>query len=152
MRDEKLNRNTKHFFHRPFTTFATLTLLFVMSGCGPVESNSVKLQDHAWTWLKTIYNNDTSKEPKQSGAFTLTFSDDNRVNGTTDCNRFFGPVTVKDHKLSFAEHMAMTRMFCEGSQEMEFIGMLQQVRSFFINDQGQLILELKYDTGSMIFD
>ena len=47
--------------------------------------------------------------------------------------------------------MAMTRMLCDGSQEMEFVQMLQNVYSYFFTGNGRLVLELKYDSGSIIF-
>ena len=83
--------------------------------------------------------------------FTLSFTKEGQVSGTTDCNSFHGTVTVEKHKIHFGENMAMTRKFCEGSQEMEFIEMLQNASSFFFTSRGQLIMELKYDSGSMIF-
>ena len=118
---------------------------------GEADPNRMTLQMHTWTWIKTVFNNDTAKEPQQAGDFTLSLTEDGQVSGTTDCNSFHGTVTVEKHKIHFGENMAMTRKFCEGSQEMEFIGMLQNVSSFFFTSRGQLIMELKYDSGSMIF-
>ena len=118
---------------------------------GEADPSRMTLQMHPWTWIRTVFNNDTLKEPKQAGDFTLNFTKDGRVVGTTDCNRFHGSVTVEKHKIHFGEKMAMTRKYCEGSQEMEFIEMLQNASSFFFTSRGQLIIELKYDSGSMIF-
>ena len=42
-------------------------------------------------------------------------------------------------------------MDCEQSQEMEFAKMLQETQSFLFTNRGELILELKLDTGSVIF-
>jgi heat shock protein HslJ len=47
--------------------------------------------------------------------------------------------------------MAMTKMYCEGSQETEFVKMLLEVRSYFFTSKGQLILEIKFDSGVMKF-
>ena len=118
---------------------------------GEADPNRMTLQMHPWTWINTVFNNDTAKEPKQVGDFTLSFTKEGQVSGTTDCNSFHGTVTVEKHKIHFGENMAMTRKFCEGSQEMEFIEMLQNASSFFFTSRGQLIMELKYDSGSMIF-
>ena len=118
---------------------------------GEADPSRMTLQMHPWTWTSTVFNNDTAKVPKQAGDFTLSFTEDGQVSGTTDCNSFHGKVTVEKRKIHFGENMAMTRKFCEGSQEMEFIGMLQNVSSFFFTSRGQLIMELKYDSGSMIF-
>ena len=118
---------------------------------GEADPNRMTLQMHTWTWIRTVFNNDTVKEPKQAGDFTISFTNEGQVSGTTDCNSFHGTVTVGKHKIHFGEKMPMTRKFCEGSQEMEFIEMLQNASSFFFTSRGQLIIELKYDSGSMIF-
>jgi heat shock protein HslJ len=118
---------------------------------GGADPDRMTLQMHTWRWVKTAYNNDSVKQPVKPGSFTLTFGEDGRVSGTTDCNSFQGTVTVEEHRIRFDENMAMTRMFCEGSQESEFIRMLQSVQSFFFTSRGQLIMELKYDSGSMFF-
>lgn len=117
---------------------------------GEADPSRMTLEMHTWTWVKTIYNNDTTKVPAREKAFTLTFMD-GRVSGNTDCNSFNGAYTVEDKKIRFNEEMAMTRMFCEGSQETEFVQMLLNVNSYFFTSRGQLVLELKYDSGSMIF-
>jgi heat shock protein HslJ len=45
--------------------------------------------------------------------------------------------------------MMSTRMYCEGSQEQLFSKMLENVSSYLFTDDGQLVLELKYDSGSI---
>jgi heat shock protein HslJ len=62
-----------------------------------------------------------------------------------------GGYIVTDNRIEFG-NLAATRMYCEGSQEDLFAGMLENVTSYFIDDAGRLILELKYDSGSMIFN
>ena len=118
---------------------------------GEADPDRMTLQMHRWTWIKTVFNNDTVKEPVQAGSFILSFGENGRVSGTTDCNSFHGTVTVEKHKIHFGENMAITRRFCAGSQDMEFIEMLQNTNSFFFTSRGQLVMELKYDSGSMIF-
>ena len=147
---------------------SSVTIVMLLIGCQKKENaeqmsettfqqsttnmSIMNLQIRTWTWVRTIYNNDTVKKPEVADAFTLTFSDDDQVEGTTDCNSFFGKVIVERHKIKFDEQMAMTRKYCEDSQELEFISMLQNVNSFFFNDNKELIMELKYDSGSMIFN
>lgn len=46
--------------------------------------------------------------------------------------------------------MIATRMHCEGSQEQLFAHMLENVGSWFIDQDDRLILELKFDSGSVI--
>lgn len=118
---------------------------------GEADPDRMTLQMHTWTWIKTVFNNDTVKQPKNAGAFTLTFGERGEVSGTTDCNSFQGKVIIEGKNIQFGENMAMTRKFCPDSQELEFIGMLQNVNSFFFTSRGQLIMEIKYDSGSMFF-
>ncbi len=108
------------------------------------------LEMHTWTWVETAYNNDTVVQPNEKEAFTLTFAD-GRVQGTTDCNGFSGAYTTDERKIRFDDKMAMTKMYCEGSQETEFVKMLLEVRSYFLTSKGQLILEIKFDSGIMRF-
>lgn len=103
-----------------------------------------------WLWQKTLYNNDTSIEPKEADAFTITFAEGQRAQIGTDCNRIQARYTVKGNTIEFSELLA-TRMFCEESQEQVFADMLKNVNAYFFNNRNQLILELKFDSGSMIF-
>jgi heat shock protein HslJ len=114
-------------------------------------STQVGLQAKTWTWVTTVYNNDTAQTPNEADAFTMTFTDEGRVRVTTDCNNMQGSYAVNDHRIEFSQ-MAATRMYCEGSQEDLFAKMLENVTSYFIDDDGRLILELKYDSGSVIFN
>jgi len=114
------------------------------------DPNGMTLGMHTWTWIETVYNNDTVKQPAEKEAFTLTFVE-GRVQGATDCNRFSGAYSVDDRKIQFDDKMAMTKMYCEGSQEAEFVKMLLEVRSYFFTDEGELIFEIKFDSGIMRF-
>ena len=117
---------------------------------GEANPDSMTLGMHRWTWIETAYNNDTVVQPNEKEAFTLTFVD-GRVQGTTDCNGFSGAYTADDHRIRFDDKMAMTRMYCENSQETEFVKMLLEVRSYFFTSKGQVIFEIKFDSGIMRF-
>jgi heat shock protein HslJ len=117
---------------------------------GEADPNRMSLGMHTWTWVETAYNNDTVVQPNEQEAFTLTFAD-GRVRGTTDCNGFGGAYTVDGHKIQFDDKMAMTKMYCEGSQETEFVKMLLNVGSYLFTNKGELILEIKFDSGIMKF-
>ena len=117
---------------------------------GEADPARMTLQMKTWVWLRTLYNDDSIHTPDQPEAFTLTFTNDERVQVTTDCNNMQGGYEVTDNRITFAQ-MISTRMFCEGSQEQLFAGMLENVSSYFFDSRGQLILEIKYDSGSMIF-
>jgi heat shock protein HslJ len=124
---------------------AAAILFLAAAACATPEG----LQSKTWTWEQTLYNDDTVHTPDAIGAFTLTFADESSVQVTTDCNNMRGSYTVDEHRIEFGQ-MASTRMHCEGSQEQLFAGMLENVTSYFIDEEGRLILELKYDSGSII--
>lgn len=42
-------------------------------------------------------------------------------------------------------------MYCEGSEEGDYSKMLGQVQSYMFTSKGELVFDLKFDTGSMIF-
>lgn len=114
-----------------------------------VNKSSLTLESKEWVWVKTAYNNDTQLEPKKVGVFKLTFKG-GKISASTDCNSISGAYTVDDNKLSFGK-LASTRMYCQDSQEADFLKTLEETSSFFFNDRGELVLELKLDTGSAIF-
>ena len=88
--------------------------------------------------------------PLEPDVFGLTFDDEGNLHVTTDCNTMNGRYLVDEHRIQF-EQMTSTRMFCQGSQEQEFAKMLDSVSSYLFTDRGQLVLEIRYDSGSMIF-
>ena len=108
------------------------------------------LQMTTWYWVTTVYNDGTVHTPVKPDVFSLTFGDDGNVNVTTDCNNLRGNVVVDENRIQFGQMMS-TRMYCEDSQEQLFSKMLDNISSYFFTDRGQLVLEIKFDSGSMIF-
>ncbi len=111
------------------------------------------LDAHTWVWQETQMNNDEVITPNQADAFTLTFDTAaGRLSATTDCNSFSGNYVVnEDGSIAFGSFM-MTRMYCEGSQENEFRNMVTESTHFMFTDAGDLVLLLKYDSGSVLFE
>lgn len=103
------------------------------------------LPNTTWVWVKT-YNDvgpatqgATMVTPTKENAFTLTFTYDGNVSGTTDCNSFSGTYSIDEYnKIHFGSFMS-TLMFCENSQEQEFISMLTDSTIYVSEDE--LILE-----------
>jgi heat shock protein HslJ len=109
-----------------------------------------QLTNRTWKWVDTKMNNDEIINPKKSDAFSINLKDDGSINGTTDCNNFFGKYEIFGNKLSIGA-LGLTLMFCDGSQENVFTKSLSEIESYFIDENNNLILQLKMDTGSMIF-
>jgi heat shock protein HslJ len=89
--------------------------------------------------------------PSKPGAFTITFNKDGTVSGTTDCNSFSGTYILDEKilgRVTFGP-FALTKMFCEGSQEIEYIAMLRE--SHFSIGENNLYLETD-NIKTVIFD
>lgn len=115
-----------------------------------VEANDIsQIINREWKWINAQMNNDETIVPNKKDAFSIIFGADGTVSGKTDCNSFSGKYTAAENKISLGS-FASTKMFCKGSQESEFLKLLGEVDSFLISS-GNLILQIKLDTGSMLF-
>lgn len=117
---------------------------------GEADPSRMTLTMKTWDWISTRYNNDTTVMPKKTKAFTLTFKSDGTFRAMTDCNTMSGKFTVTGSKILFS-NIATTLMYCEGSQESEFSKMLGEVQSYLFTSKGELVFNLKLDSGSFIF-
>lgn len=117
---------------------------------GEADPARMTLDMKPWRWVKTTYNNDTETKPKID-RFVLAFKNDKTFSASTDCNGVGGEYAVTGNKISFTR-MFSTQMYCEGSQESEFAKMLEETQSFLFTSKGELVLELKFDSGSVIFN
>lgn len=73
---------------------------------------------------------------------TISFLDDDRVAGSSGCNRFMGGYELTGEGLSFGQ-IAGTRMACPEPQmqtEQRFLALLQDVNRFEITPDGALLL------------
>ncbi len=74
---------------------------------------------------------------------TLTFSEDGKLSGSTNCNRYFGEYLRQGDTLSFMP-LGVTRMACAEAlmyQEQRFLNALQAAERFSIDATGALIIK-----------
>jgi len=116
---------------------------------GEADPSKMTLGMKTWNWVNTIYSNDTIITPK-TNKFALILKADKTFSATTDCNGVGGEYTLNGNKITFTRMMS-TLMYCEGSQEQDYSKMLSQVQSYMFTSKGELVFDLKLDTGSMIF-
>lgn len=95
--------------------------------------------DVKWVWTKAVVKGEEIK-PKKSGAFTLTFGADGRASGETDCNGFGGEYTLTDKEIGFGDFMS-TLMYCDGSEEATFTGLLGKSVKIIEQTEDSLLLE-----------
>ena len=117
----------------------------------PAAPSAESVVGITWEWKHTVKEADSIITPRKAGAFTMTLTADGKVNGTTDCNGFGGDYQLaSDGILTFGPFMS-TLMFCEGSQEPEFVADITNVGRAAINSEGDLVLLLKDDQGAVVF-
>ena len=118
---------------------------------GEADISKMTLGMKTWNWINTTYSDDTIIKPKTEKKFTITFKNDKTFSATTDCNSVGGEYIVYGNKISFSK-MFSTKMYCEGSQENDFTKMLTETQNYLFTSKGQLILDLKFDSGSIILN
>ncbi|MEY3297873.1 MAG: hypothetical protein RLZZ597_1133 [Cyanobacteriota bacterium] len=113
-------------------------------------STEMGLMGNVWKLQQIQYNDGTLITPSTPDNYTIEFMEEGNVVVQADCNQGRGSFTTTDNRLSIGE-LATTRMACPpGSSDAEFLRALGNASSFFFRD-GQLIVELMYDSGSMVF-
>ncbi len=117
---------------------------------GEANPAVMNLQMKKWIWVKTELNDETVIAPKRTDAFSLTFGKDGKVSITTDCNSMGATYTANKASLLFT-NMYSTLMYCDGSQEQEFSKTLGDINSYIFTSKGELVLMIKYDSGTMTF-
>lgn len=114
---------------------------------GEADPSRMTLEMQAWNWISTLYNDEREIRPSQPGKFTLLF-EDGKILISTDCNSGSTSYVTASSTISFGP-IVSTKMFCEGSQETEFFTMIANSTSYHFTSRGELILDLKFDSGSV---
>jgi len=106
----------------------------------------------SWLWVSTQYNNGEKITPNNPSQFNAIFTVDGEFSSETDCNNVSGSYSVKGNSITFGP-LASTLKACPGeTRESSYVSDLSEVQSYLITEAGQLVLLLKFDTGSMIFE
>lgn len=116
----------------------------------PEGDEAPEITQHVWVWTSTQMSDGAVVSPKKANVFTLTFTADGRVSGTTDCNSFGGTYDISNGEIMFSP-LASTKMYCDGSQEQQFTDMITKTNSLMFTESGDLVLLLSYDSGSILF-
>ncbi len=117
---------------------------------GEADPKKMSLGMKKWVWQSALYNDGKTIKPNKVGAFTLSFDGNGNFSATTDCNGIGGDYAVSGEKITFSE-MVSTLMYCEASQESEFVTLLSNTTGYHFTSRGELILDLKFDSGSVVF-
>jgi heat shock protein HslJ len=103
-----------------------------------------------WQWVQTQYSNDKRVAPAKPANYTLRFLEGGQIKVKADCNQKGGTYSVDGKRLSITiSHSTMAA--CEpGSLEDDFVHNLAASADHFLRN-GDLYIDLKYDTGTMKF-
>ncbi len=113
------------------------------------SSDMAKLIAEKWMWDSSLLRSGVSISPSRKNIFGLAFKQDGTVSIYTDCNSAGGKYTLKGNSLNI-ENIYQTEMYCEGSQESEYLSGFAGVRKFEFTSLGQLVL-LREDGSKMYF-
>lgn len=116
---------------------------------GEADPQRMELGMKTWKWIKAEYSDGKVVKPTQD-VFTIVFKKDGTFAATTDCNGVGGGYTTKKSALAFGNMMS-TLMYCDGSQESDFKKILESTQSYLFTSKGELVLNLKMDSGSVYF-
>jgi heat shock protein HslJ len=116
---------------------------------GEADPLLMSLSMKTWVWRETNLNDGSVVTPAKPEAFSLTFADDGSFSATTDCNGVGGQYVTDGPALTFSDMMS-TLMYCEGSQETDFVGYLSNTSGYHFTTKGELILDLKFDSGAVV--
>lgn len=117
---------------------------------GEADPSRMSLTMKDWTWIYALYGDGRRIEPSQPDLFIVSFSEDGRFSATTDCNTMSGGYSTDGNSIAFGD-IAGTRMYCEGSQEAEFLTLLEKVQLYHFTSRGELIFDLQFDSGTAVF-
>ena len=112
---------------------------------------SPELVGPSWLWQQTLMNNGDLFVPDDSGSYLIQFQPDGTAFIQADCNQVRAGYTV-DGNLLTIEPGPSTLVACpEGSLGDQFVRNLSAANSFFFDDAGDLLIDLKFDSGTMRF-
>jgi heat shock protein HslJ len=135
---------------------STALFVLVMAACAasqfaPAAHNKDPrmVLDKTWQWESTLTPVEKIVVPNPE-RYTILLTADGKAKVRFDCNRGGGNYKISKGKLSFGPLLS-TRMACPpDTLDGPFMRDLQRVASFFV-ENGNLYLELPFDSGTMKF-
>jgi heat shock protein HslJ len=116
----------------------------------PAGSTDQSLTGPVWKWTTTQMNDGSKTIPDDPNNYLIQFQADGTVSITADCNQVMGTYTVDANQVTITPG-ASTLVACpEGSLADAYLKQLGNVGSYFFQGEN-LVLEIKMDSGSMIF-
>jgi heat shock protein HslJ len=118
----------------------------------PLKTSSAEqkmtLENTSWQLMAT-----EQSLPKTERPITLTFSENNRLAGSSGCNRYMGSFKVTGNQFEVKSPLASTRMACPEvlmKREKQFLEALSAAKSYQINAKGELEIQYGSEKGNNI--
>lgn len=122
----------------------TSLLLVVFVSCATSHHSSTKL---AGSWDLTLFSGSSKSFAELFGERhpQLQFDSNNRLSGTTGCNRISGTYQSSNDELLIGKDLITTKMACPGYDETIFIESLTSINHYRLNGN-----ELQLYNGSAL--
>lgn len=117
----------------------------------PTSQPTTLLRNSSWRWVSTRTADGKESRVTATAPFTVTFNESGMAALGTDCNSGSASYTETSGSLVTIGDILSTKMYCEGSKEIEYFDRLRQVTKFSITDQ-QLLLMTSSDSGTLVFE
>jgi heat shock protein HslJ len=119
---------------------------------GPVASPTahVDLTQNVWLWQSTEYSDDTTIVAADPNKYTIKFQADGRLAIRADCNQGSSPYTLEGPRLTIMPGVMTAAACVPPSQDATFLRDLHAVATYVMDGQN-LVLNMKVDSGNMIF-
>jgi heat shock protein HslJ len=112
--------------------------------------SSGSITQSPWAWQRTEYSDGSTVEASNPNNYTVTFRPDGLAVIRADCNTGSAAYTIDGQSLTL-QPAAVSLVACPpGSQDSLFLSQLTQVATF-VFDGDQLVLNLRFDSGNMVF-
>ena len=129
-----------------------LILVFGLAACGGQSEGSESIVGTTWRWQSfedsAGENNISVSNPE---SYTLTLKEDGTASIQADCNQVIWPYELDGNSLTFNTLGPSTLAMCpEGSLDTQYLELLGRTVTLNLSE-GQLYLNLEFDSGNMVF-
>ena len=129
-----------------------LIVVFALAACGGQSEGSESIVGTTWKWQafqdSADVNNITVSDPEN---YTLTLNEDGTASIKADCNQVSWTYELDGSSLTFNTLGPSTLAMCpEGSLDTQYLERLGNTATYVLSG-GQLFLNLKFDSGNMVF-
>ena len=114
------------------------------------RASAQELSGTVWKWTGSLFSDGSKTTPDDPNKYLIQFLPNGSVSITADCNQVLGTYTVDGNQLTITPGPTTLVACPAGSLGDEFVRQLGTVSSYLF-DGDNLVLEFKFDSGTMTF-